>query len=71
MSGNLIENAWNSNGKIYGYSKLHYDLYDRGETCCPNRVAGLARLAGIIAQIGYERRPDKYDGKPTVVVDKP
>ena len=33
------------------------------------RVARLARLAGIRAQIGYKRRPGKYGGKPSVVVD--
>ena len=49
--------------------KLHDDLCDQGETCCPNRVARLARLAGIKAQIGYKRRPGKYGGKPSVVVD--
>ncbi len=32
--------------------KLHDDLLDQGETCCPNRVARLATLAGIKAQIG-------------------
>jgi putative transposase len=30
---------------VYGYRKLHDDLLDQGETCCPNRVARLARLA--------------------------
>ena len=47
-------------------SQLHDDL---GETCCPNRLARLARLAGIRAQIGYKRRPGKYGRKPSVVVD--
>jgi len=42
---------------------------DQGETCCPNRVARLAGLAGIKAQIGYKRRPGGYGGKPSVVVD--
>jgi putative transposase len=32
-------------------------------------VARLAGLAGIKAQIGYKRRPGKYGGKPSVVVD--
>ena len=32
-------------------------------------MARLARLAGIYAQIGYKRRPGKYGGKPSVVVD--
>ncbi len=56
-------------GKDYGYRKLHDDLLDQGETCCPNRVARLAKLAGIKAQIGYKRRPGSYGGKPSLVVD--
>jgi putative transposase len=65
----LIRTAWNDSGKVYGYRKLHDDLLDQGETCCPNRVARLAQLAGIKAQIGYKRRPGSYGGKPSVVVD--
>jgi len=65
----LIEKAWEESGEVYGYRKLHDDLCDLGETCCPNRVARLARIAGIKAQIGYKRRPGKYGGKPSVVVD--
>ena len=48
----LIRQAWNDSGKVYGYRKLHDDLLDQGEACCPNRVARLTRLAGIKAQIG-------------------
>jgi len=55
----LLKTAWEESGNIYGYRKLHDDLCDQGETCCPNRVARLARLAGISAQIGYKRRPGK------------
>jgi putative transposase len=40
-----------------------------GESICANRVARLAQLAGIKAQIGYKRRPGGYGGKPSVVVD--
>ena len=65
----LIKEAWEESGKVYGYRKLHDDLCDQGELCCPNRVARLARLSGIKAQIGYKRRPGKYGGKPSVVVD--
>jgi putative transposase len=65
----LIRKAWTESGKVYGYRKLHDDLLDQGETCCPNRVARLARLAGIKAQIGYKRRPGSYGGRPSVVVD--
>ncbi|WP_454611407.1 IS3 family transposase [Labrenzia sp. MBR-25] len=65
----LLNTAWKESGKVYGYRKLHDDLLDQGETCCVNRVARLARLAGIKAQIGYKRRPGSYGGKPSLVVD--
>lgn len=65
----LIKDAWEDSGKVYGYRKLHDDLCDQGETCCPNRVARLARLAGIKAQIGYKRRAGKYGGKPSIVIN--
>lgn len=65
----LIEEAWRESGKVYGYRKLHDDLRDQGETCSLNRVARLASLAGIRAQIGYKRRPGSYGGRPSVVVD--
>lgn len=65
----LINTAWKDSGKVYGYRKLHDDLLDQGETCSPNRVARLASLAGIKAQIGYKRRPGSYGGKPSIVVD--
>jgi len=45
----LLRKAWKDSGKVYGYRKLHDDLLDQGETCCPNRVARLANLAGIKA----------------------
>ena len=62
----LIRQAWTDCGKVYGYRKLHDDLRDQGETCSENRVARLAGLAGIAAQIGYKRRPGRYGGKPAV-----
>jgi putative transposase len=65
----LIRHAWEESGKVYGYRKLHDDLLDQGETCCPNRVARLASLAGIKARIGYKRRPGSYGGKLSKVVD--
>jgi putative transposase len=65
----LIKNAWKESGKVYGYRKLHDDLLDQGETCCPNRVARLTKLAGIKALIGYKRRPGSYGGKPSLVID--
>ena len=65
----LLRKAWTDSGKVYGYRKLHDDLLDQGETSCANRIARLARLAGIKAQIGYRRRPGSHGGKPSVVVD--
>ena len=63
----LIRHAWADSGKVYGYRKLHDDLRDQGEQVCENRVARLASLAGITAQIGYRPRPGRYGGKPAVV----
>src|SRR5665213_636852 len=65
----LLKEAWEDSGKVYGYRKLHDDLQDQGETCCPNRVARLTKLAGIKAQIGYKRRGGTYGGKPAIAVD--
>jgi putative transposase len=65
----LLKKAWEDSGKVYGYRKLHDDLQDQGETCCPNRVARLAKIAGIKAQIGYRRRSGIYGSKPSIVVD--
>lgn len=63
----LIRQAWCESGKIYGYRKLTDDLRDLGEQVSENRVARLASLAGILAQIGHKRRPGRYGGKPAVV----
>ncbi len=63
----LIRQAWSDSGKVYGYRKLTDDLRDQGEQVSENRVARLAGLAGILAQIGYKRRPGRYGGKPAVV----
>jgi len=40
-----------------------------GEIVSENRVARLARLAGIQAQIDYRKKPGVYGGKPSIVVD--
>ena len=65
----LLKDAWKDSGKVYGYRKLHDDLIEQGETSCPNRIARLARLANIRAQIGYKRKPGSSGGRPSVVVD--
>lgn len=59
----LLHKARAEPGKVYGYRKLHDDLIGQGESICPNRVARLAQLAGIKAQIGYKRRPGSHGGK--------
>ena len=63
----LLRSAWTESGKVYGYRKLHDDLVEQGESICPNRVARLAQLAGIKAEIGYKRRPGSYGGKPSAL----
>ena len=65
----ITKTAWAESGKVHGYRKLHDDLIDQGESICPNRVARLAQLVRIKAQIGYTRRPGTDGGKPSVVVD--
>ncbi len=65
----MIQRAWTDSGKVYGYRELHDDLLNQGETCSENRVARLASLAGIAAQIGYKRRRGRYGGKPAMVAD--
>lgn len=65
----LIRQAWNDSGRVYGYRKLNDDLLDQGEACCPNRVVRLTRLAGIKAQIGYKRRSGSYGSKPSLAVE--
>ncbi len=65
----LIRQAWADSGKVCGYRKLCDDLRDQGERISENRVARLASLAGIAAQIGYRCRPGRYGGKPAVVAE--
>jgi putative transposase len=65
----MIQQAWADSSKVYGYRKLHDDLLGQGETCSENRVARLASIAGIAAQIGYKRRPGQYGGKPAIIAD--
>ncbi len=65
----LLKQAWLESSCVYGYRKLHDDLRSLGAVCSPNRVARLASLAGIKAQIGYKRKPGFYGGKPALVDD--
>ena len=65
----LLRQAWTDSGKVYGYRKLTHDLRDLGESVSENRVARLASLAGIAAQLGYRRRPGQRGGKPAVMAE--
>jgi putative transposase len=65
----LIRQACSESGKVYGYRKLADDLRDQGEHVSENRVARLSSMAGIVAQVGYKRRPGRYGGKPAVLVN--
>ena len=50
----LLKKAWKDSGKVYGYRKIYDDLIDMGEVVSENRVARLARIAGLQAQIGLQ-----------------
>lgn len=63
----LLKQAWLESGCVYGYRKLHADLCSIGEICSPNKIARIARSAGIRAQIGYKRKKGSYGGKPAIV----
>jgi len=63
----IIKRSWLESGCVYGYRKIHHDLQDLGNSCSPNRVARLAQVAGIKAQVGYKRKTGKYGGKPAIV----
>src|SRR6056297_3144888 len=45
------------------------EAWKRSLRVSENRVARLASLAGIAAQVGYRRRPGRYGGKPAVVAE--
>lgn len=63
---NVVKKAWKDGGKVNGYRKIYDDM---GEAVSENRMVRLARLAGIKAQIGYQKKPGVCGGKPSVVVD--
>ena len=65
----LLLTARVESGKVYGYRKLHDDLLDQGEVCCPNRVARLTRLAGIKGADWLQTPSRHLCDRPSVVVD--
>ena len=65
----LLKEAWEESGKVYGCRKLHDDLQDQDESCGPNRLARLTTMAGIKVQIDLKRRSSTYGGKPSIAVD--
>lgn len=65
----LIRQAWADSGRVYGDRKLTGDLRDQKERISQTRVARLASLAGIAAQVGDGHRPGRYGGQPAVVTE--
>ena len=65
----LMKKAWKDSSKFYGYRRIYGDMIDMGEVVSEKRVARLARLVGIQAQIGYKKKRGAYGGKPSIVVD--
>ena len=65
----LIRQAWAESAKVYGYRKLTDDLRDQSARVSENRVARLASIAGIAAQVGYKRRPGRYGGKAAIITE--
>ena len=63
----LIKQFWLESGGVYGYRKVYSDLRELGEGCGENRVYRLMRIAGLRAQVGYQR-PRHRSGPPHVVV---
>ncbi len=58
----LIREAWEESGKVYGYRKLHDDLLDQGETCSANRVARLASVwLGAKRRLAINGAPGSYN----------
>jgi putative transposase len=62
-----IRLAWFDSGTACGYRKLADDPRDQGERVSADRVARLALLAVIAAQVGYKRRLRRYGGKAAAV----
>lgn len=65
----LIRQASDDSGKIHGYRKRQGDFLDPGESCCPDRIALLAKLARMKARTGSKRRPGYHGAKPAVMAD--
>lgn len=49
----LIRRAWTDSGKVYWYRKLHDDLLDQGEICCPKRKHV---RNGMLTPVEFERQ---------------
>lgn len=60
----FLNKAWAESHTVYGYRKLQDDHQNQGETCCPNRVARLTRMAGVKAHLCYRHLSGTYSGKP-------
>ena len=63
----LVREAWEDSGRVYGYRKVRDDLLEMGEDCGKHRALRLMQLAGCKAQVGYRRGPRSRSGPPAVV----
>ncbi|UXP24737.1 IS3 family transposase [Enterobacter sp. 155105] len=61
-----IKQFWLESGCVYGYRKIHLDLWDSGQPCGVNRVWRLMKRVGIKAQVGY-RSPRARKGEASIV----
>ena len=61
-----VKQFWLESGCVYGYRKIHLDLWDSGQQCGVNRVWRLMNRAGIKAQVGY-RSPRARKGEASIV----
>jgi transposase InsO family protein len=63
----LIKQSWMASGCVYGYRKVHHDLWKLGESCSKSRVERLMKHYKLKAQIGYKNRRYMSSGEPATV----
>ncbi|MEB7830291.1 IS3 family transposase [Klebsiella quasipneumoniae] len=62
----IIRDSYSLSGGVYGYRRVHGDLYEIGETCGKNRVGRIMQLNRIKAVRGY-KAPRRIAGRPSIV----
>ena len=63
----LIKQSWMASGCVYGYRKVHHDLWKLGESCSKSRVERLMKHYKLKAQVGYKKRRYMSSGEPATV----